>query len=345
MAPEAQEPDLQPYPLYDTTFTLHRVSPLYTGLNHPLDNTTLQQNARRFRDILAGDVLRGVRVGLGPEDDVLARVGALQSVTWRMLPDEDFWNPDEEGDTTMDTTMGLGAGKGMLVQVSYEKTGYRAILLRGDRNVGGEGKDGKGFEHFPLLLTRMPASLRETFTEFLATTFDARVAVLHLSGPILTMSFEKYIADCRVDEDGEAMDLAESSRALRKVIKDVRVLIGFDFPGGNTSLQTIEFSIDQADIPQLLQKGKKVGNKESPFMNALSSFVQAHLALDMGHERLGILRIACGSFVLGAEGRVKLTAPTVVGGLDFQRLATWNLVDGLVEVGKGGKLSSGKEVT
>ena len=340
MAPEAQEQVLEPYPLYNTTFNLHRVSPLYIGTD-PLDNVALQQHAKRFRDILVGDVLRGVRVGLGPEDDMLARVGALKSVTWQVLVEEDSWNMNDG--TTADTSMGLGAGKGILVQVSYEKMNYRALLLR----VSGHDEsilevEQEGFRHFPLLLTRMPASLREAFTDFLATTFDARVAALHLSGPNLTSTFEKYISDCCIGEDGEQADLVESSRTLRKVVRDVRVLIGFDFPTTN-SLRTIEFQIAQEDIPRLVQRGKKIGNQESPFMNALSSFVKAHLALNMEHERIQILRIACGAFVLGAEGRVKLTEPPEID--TAQTRSTWSLVGGLFGIAKGGKLSAGKDVT
>ena len=341
MAPAAQESIHESYPLYDTTFTLHRASPLYTGLNHRLDNTTLQQHARRFRDILAGDVLRGVRVGLGPEDDVLARVGSLQSVTWQVLVEEDFWSVSED-ETRMDATMDRGAGNGIFVHVAYDKMEYRAVLLRGEMEEG-PGKAARGFEHFPLLLTRMPASLRETFIGFLATTFDARIAALHLSGPNLTKNFETYLSDCCIRENGESLDLMESDRALRKVIKDVRVLIGFDFPDGNSTLQTIEFSIEQEDIPRMVQKGKMIG-KESPLMNALSSFVKAHLALDMGHERVRVLRIACGPFVLGAEGRVKLTAPSPVDGENVQRVATWNLVNGLVGIAIGGKLTRGEDI-
>lgn len=341
MAPAAGEMDPEPYPLYNTTFSIHRVSPLYIGTNNPLNNTTLQNHAKRFRDILAGDVLRGVRVGLGPEDDMLSRTGALKSVTWQVLVEEDFWNVDDE--TRADTTMGLGTGKGILVQVSYEKMHYRAILLRASgRNETMTEARQERFQHFPLLLTRMPASLRDTLMDFLATTFDARVSTLHLSGPYLTSTFEKYISDCCVGDDGEVADLVESSRTLRKVVRDVQVLIGFDFPTMN-SLQTIEFHIAQEDIPRLVQRGKKIGDKESPFMNALSSFVKAHLALDMEHERVHILRIACGAFVLGAEGRVKLTESS--GTDTVQTRSTWNLVDGLVGIAKGGKLSTGKDGT
>ena len=340
MAPAAQETVHDPYPLYNTTFTLHRVSSLYTGVNHPLNNAALQQHAKRFRDILAGDVLRGVRIGLGSEDEALARVGALQSVTWQVLAGEDLWDVDEESrmDSSMDHGAGNGNGNGILVQISYEKMAYRALLLRKDREKGQDEIDGQkeSFQHFPLLLTRMPAPLRETFADFLTTTFDARVAVLHLSSPYLTTAFEKYISDCCIDEDGEALDPIQLSSVLRKIVKDVQVLIGFDLP--TTSLQTMEFHIAQEDIPRLVQRGKKVGDGESPFMNALESFVRAHLALDIKHVKVRILRIACGAFVLGAEGRVKLTEPGVDA---VQMRSTWNLVDGLVGIANGGKISIG----
>ena len=122
----------------------------------------------------------------------------------------------------------------------------------------------------------------------------------------------------------------------------MQVLIGFDLPT-TTSLQSIEFHISQEDIPHLIQKGKRGGNNESPFMNALSIFVKTHLALDMKHERVRVLRIACGAFVLGVEGRVKLTEPS---GIDsMQTRSTWNLVDGLIGIAKGGKLATSKTAT
>ena len=304
-----QDDVLEPYPLYNTTFTLHRVSPLYTGSSYPLDNISLQQHARRFRDVLAGDILRGVRVRLAPEDDALARVGALQSVTWQVLVDEERWNMDEE--TRADTTLGLGTERGILIQISYEKADYRAIFLRvpakedrDDGSIPRLGGEREGFQYFPLLLTRMPAELRETFTDFLSTTFDARVSVLHISGTHLTAALEKYISDCSVGEDGEVVDLVESSRTLMKVIMDVQVLIGFDVVTSR-SLQTVDFHIGKEDIPRLVQKGKKTGrqkDRDSPFMEALEAFSKANLALNMRHESLRILRIACGAFVLGVEG-------------------------------------------
>ncbi len=133
MAPENSN---SRYPLYNTTFSLHRVSPLYTHSDSTLDNATLGQYAHRFRDILAGEVLRGVRVGLAPEEDILARVGPLQKVTWTLLVEEETWN--EQVETQMDqvdTAVSLSTSRGMLVTVSYEKITYQAIFIREERPI------------------------------------------------------------------------------------------------------------------------------------------------------------------------------------------------------------------
>ena len=328
----AEEVAPQPYPIYDTTFTLHRVSPLYTGAASPLDNASLQQHSGRFRDILAGDTLRGVRVSLGYKDDILEHVGALQSVKWQILPDEERWGMEDE--TRMDASMAIGSGKGMVVDLNYEKIKYRAIMLRGERG-GVDGKEGTGFEHFPLLLTRMPASLRDAFASFLATTFDARIAPLHLGGPALSASFETYLSNCNIGEDGESLELSESSGTLRKIIKDVRVELQFQFPRGNDALQRIAITIDQEDMPRLVHRGKAFEKQDSPFMNALTNYMEAHLAMRIDHQRVNVFTIACAAFVLGAEGKLKLTAPTATDVAGIQNRATWNLANGLVETARG----------
>jgi hypothetical protein len=334
------DPGRRPYPFYNTTFTLHRLSPLYVGSDVPLDNTALLPYARRFRDILAGDVLRGVRVGLGSDEDVLARVGALQTVTWKVLVDEDTWDTTAGNETQMDETLEFGAGRGLYVNITYERASYVAILLRSS---GGEPhEEGHGFQRFPLLLTRMPGSLREAFTEFLASTFDARISVLRMGRSYLPSTLESYVANCMVGEDGEAASLAESSGTLKRILKDVQVVVGFDLPSVSQSLKTIDVLIARDDLPQLLQRGSKIarksGEKEDrkmPFLDALMMHVDTHLALDMRHESVRILRVACGAFVLGAEGKAKLTEPTTSDGDTVQSRATRILIDDLIELAEG----------
>jgi hypothetical protein len=342
MAPENQQ-----YPLYNTTFSLYRISPLYTGSGLPLNNATLYQYGRRLRDILAGEVLRGVRVGLGPEDNVLARAGALQAVTWKLLPEEEAWVAEDETELgNDDTTISLAVNRGMLITVTYEKMAYRAILLRArqegkyDETMDSTREGGDGFQHFPLLLSKMPGPLRETFADYLSTTFDARVSALRLSSIYLTDRFEKYLADISIGEDGEVLDVAERSRSLRNIIKETAVYLGFDLP--DASLKAIDIQIAREDLPRIITKGKQIGRTggDNPFLGALTTYIKAHLALNMADERVRIVRIACGAFVLGGEGRVKISQPlSNADGDGPQSRATRRLVNDLISVASGGALS------
>jgi hypothetical protein len=351
MAPENPTPQ-EEYPLYDASFTLQRLSPLYIGSEAPLGNATLQTYARQLRDVLAGDVLRGVRVGLS-EDTVMAHVGALQTLTWKLLPDEDLWTTADATQFTgnEDTTMSLAATKGMLVTITYEKAVYTAILLRDvqgdqDESMIGAGLDGYGFQNFPLLLTKMPATLRDPFTSFLATTFDARASILQLPSAYLTTALDQYLAYICVGEDGKPLDPLDSSRTSRTIIGPVSAQVGFDIPGGSGTLKTIEISIAREDVPRMISRGKKLGDGAAPFMDTLTAYVKAHLALDLGHEMVNIVNIHCQAFTLSTVGKAKFGLPHVeVDGESPQRRATKRLINGLITAAKGGAMAAGSEGT
>ena len=334
----------RPYPLYNTTFTLHRLSPLYTGRDAALNNASLQQYAKSFRDVLVGEVVRGVRVGLGSDEDALARLGALQTVIWQLLPNENIW--DTERDVGEETALDISPNQGILVNIVYERASYSALLLRAPRL---EEEDSSmeygsgGFEQFPLLLMRMPGSLRDTFTTFLSSTFDTRASILHLSQGYLITSLERYILYCSTEENGAEMDIGQTNRALRTYIKDVQIVIGLDLPDG-ASLKTIDILINKEDLPRLYRSGRKITRSDgaqSPFMAAISNYVNRHLALDLRHENVKILKIACGAFVLGgSEGKLKITE--LSGGDDnIQARATWNLVNDLIKFSKGSVIGKG----
>lgn len=325
------------YPLYNTTFTLHRASPLYIG-DKPLSNANLQVHARRFRDILAGDVLRGVRVGLGAEDDTLARVGALQTVVWKIFKAESEWAVEDATEEALDESVSEAThNRGVIVEVNYEKANYTAILLRAtseddiDSSITHPSHEEAGFLRLPLLLTRMPLSLRETFIQYICRIFDTRVSALKLEGSNLTESFERYTLNS-VNEDSTD---EERRSAIQKIIKEIQISVGFDIPGGSATLKTIEMHIAREDLPRMLARGNKITKDGSPFMAALKSYIRAHLALDLSHEKVKIVKIACGAFVLG-EGRLKLTQPpsgeNEEGG---QYRATRQLLNGLVDIALG----------
>jgi hypothetical protein len=60
--------------------------------------------------------------------------------------------------------------------------------------------------------------------------------------------------------------------------------------------------------------------------------------MNIKHERVKIVKIACGAFVLGADGKAKLTEPVSQDGDNFQNRATWRLINGLARLAKGGVL-------
>lgn len=277
-----------------------------------------------------GDVLRGVRVGL--ENDGITVAGTLKNVTWRLLPDEESWQALQADATTRfdETTVTIESSRGMCITIDYERYSYTAILLK-----SGEEREQDGFQHFPLLLTRMPGSLKEVLVEYLETTFDSRVSSLNLPSQTITHIFEKYLSDVCIGEDGEELDSAERIRALRNIVKETEIFIGFKLASNSGALNSFEIHLAREDIPRLLTKGKSLQHErpdKSPFMLALTTYVQGHLALDLKHEKVRITRIACGAFVLGAEGKVKITEPTG-GELQHQHFqATQELIEGLVQL-------------
>lgn len=288
-----------------------------------------------------------------PEDDILARAGALQTVTWKLLPNEEAWSVEEIDLDRDHTTTALTSSRGMIVVVTYEKMAYKALLLKDDRISDGETTQGsiaqgmEEFQHFPLLLSKMPGSLRDTFTNYLASTFDVRVSALHLSSTFLTDTFEHYISDLSYDEEEDLMDMIRRSRVLRSVIRDTVFFISFDLP--SASLKTIDISIAREDLPRMVARGKKIGRDsavDSPFYDALAAYVKGHLALDMRHDGVKVVRIACGAFVIGGEGKIKFTQPGIdEGGTSPQSRATRRLVNLLVATAMGGTLTLNKGAT
>ncbi|KAI1340242.1 kinetochore complex Sim4 subunit Fta1-domain-containing protein [Xylariaceae sp. FL0016] len=74
---------------------------------------------------------------------------------------------------------------------------------------------------------------------------------------------------------------------------------------------------------------------EQPFTEALGRYVNHHIALDMFHPRVRVLRVACDGFAL-SEGRVKVfTPPSNGSGRDDINTAVEALVQGLVRKAKG----------
>lgn len=146
-------------PFLNTTFSTHRLSPLYIG-SKPLTHDRIQTLSHRLRDFLVGDVVRGVEVGLdSPADEgAMSRAGTLEavSISWvkpdglvgsragqkqqqdgpelDTSPTRGNLDDDQAGDTPgLGTRTGLrvppGRTNGIQISLQYEYAECAALLL------------------------------------------------------------------------------------------------------------------------------------------------------------------------------------------------------------------------
>lgn len=159
-------------PFLNTTFSTYRVSPLYTGA-FPLTQDRLHTLSLRLRDLLVGDVVRGVEVGLdrGADDAAMRRAGALELVSMGWVRLESLlgqYVPGENDDrvSRSDThrqrnsneqsivqgTPSPGKRRALQITLQYENTECAALLLPGT-------KSSLGPEHLASSAQETPSSV------------------------------------------------------------------------------------------------------------------------------------------------------------------------------------------
>ncbi|OBU00457.1 hypothetical protein VE01_01490 [Pseudogymnoascus verrucosus] len=322
-------PQPPPYPLYNTTYTLHRLSPLYS-----FTLSSLPSHTTALSEILTGSTLRGVRIGLDTTDVSLSRAGALRGVSMRPLRNPDGWAAVHAAAEPDDTGIGgggedgeVGEGWGVIIEITYEKANYTALLLRDIHNSPATTttttteREG-GFTHLPLLLTRLPPPLRTTLLDFLATRFDTRASPMHLPSDFLQKALGGYI-DALVAGGGD----------VRGGVREVVISLAFPAggagdagEGGGGELKNIDITISRDDIVNFLERGRNTSTttttntptpptttEHHPFWTALHTYTTTHLSLSLTSPSVSVVKIACGAFVIAAEGRVKISAPSARG--------------------------------
>lgn len=317
--------------LFETSWTIHRLSPLYHGREFQtlLDNSAaLEAYSLRLRDLLRGDVLRGVQVGLGDlgaSDDVLSKAGFLTECTWEAFPTWSHWNAEHsllEDPEQRPKTFDPGNTLGILITLEYENATYKASLLAGPAGYHDQKSE---LTHLPLLLTRLPSSLRQTFITFLSSNFDTRCSVLRFPSSFLCGELERYMAGL-VGTENQRVDSDASRAVIERIMKEAQLTLSFS-PTVAPALKTLDVNIPRESLPTFYFDGSKMTatknatNTEtpSPFMNAISSYFETNLAMkleladaprtkDSGPKMVRLAKISCGAFVLGSEGRIKLLA-------------------------------------
>jgi hypothetical protein len=324
-----------PYPLYGATHTLYRVSPLHNG-TAPL-TASLPIHARRLRDAIAGDALRGVT--LSADDPAAAgggtgaAWGAFRGCTMRLLGSEAAWarahaaaaddDADSDADeiSAVDDAVAPAEARGVLVELAFEHATHGAILL-------GDAADKSrvpGFTCLPLLLVRMPAALRGALLRFLATAFDARVAPMRLRRRFLGRALETVLAGRLARGQGETLvDVGAFPRGVQ---------LQLAFPAAAPMLKSIDVDLNQSDLSEFVSHGQKLWEQRSsnavdssespiagPFTMALAEYLSRHLALDFEHAAVVLSKFSLGPFALASDGKVKVLETS----LEAQE--TWKLL-------------------
>lgn len=166
--------------LQNTSFTLNRLTPLYS-----LNTSRLPHYAREFRDIVRGDIIRGVHINT--QSSERAKSALVRSCTWTF-----------ENDLLLTETF-----DGLVIRVSWDDgSTFTAILLPdftstepvalGKRKRGSNGNEPE-FTSFPLLLTRGPQLVTQQLITYLTTRFDSRASELEIPADLLDRCLQGYL--------------------------------------------------------------------------------------------------------------------------------------------------------
>lgn len=295
---------MKEYPLYDATYTLYRSSPLYNG-NAPI-LTSLGLHARRLKDQLRAD---GLRAQIIVGDTTYS--GVLNSCEWSLLGDEASWSRlhgDEENDDDISVLNELDVkdALGILIELKYERITHRAIFM----GKAEEKQSLKGFTSFPLLLTRMPASLRDIVLQYFRQAFDCRITAFKLRSSRMYSALDKSIAVLTQESDSNTDRLA----------KGCQVQLGF--PSAAPDLRSLDMLVPRENIEKFVEVGQlltaparqtndtSVASK--PFIATLSAYLKQHTTISLDHPGVVLSKFACGPIVLSIEGKIKITKNPVL---------------------------------
>jgi hypothetical protein len=293
--------------LFNTSWTLHRLSPLHHGKDFETlrDNpAALKAYATRLRDNLTGDVLAGLHASATTaEDDALSKTGSLKQCLWQSI------SGDAQGGRSSPSFPGI------LVTLDYENITYKAALLADTESES--QREGSTF--LPLLLTKFPNALRQTFISFLSANFDTYCSNLRLPPTFLCKGLETFVDELRNGRGPSGRSVANET--IEEVIKEMQVTLAFS-PSIAPALRTLNVTIARSSMIDFLRdeapKSKRTLNQKlrSPLVKNLTAYLETHLAMQLdldgssqnqvSRKHVRLSKIACAAFVLGGEGRMKL---------------------------------------
>lgn len=312
--------------LFNTSWNLHRLSPLHHGKEFAtlLNNqAALKAYATRLRDQLTGDVLAGLHIPTSTTgDETLSRTGSLIDCRWEFLSTK-----HEPRNSSL---------SGILITLEYENITCKAALLA-DSAAATDDDDTatisisttkkaerSGVTLLPLLLTKFPTALRQTFITFLQSTFDAYCSNLRLSSAFLCTGLEIFLEELR-----RSRDRASADHLVEEVLKDLQLSLAFSSSIA-PALRNLSVNIARDSLVGFLQVPSEVSvaqrKPKSILIANLSAYLEKHLAMKVdldgslrnkvSRQHVRLAKVACAAFVLGSEGRMKLVVGTAQMGED-----------------------------
>ncbi|KAK2741149.1 hypothetical protein FQN57_005751 [Myotisia sp. PD_48] len=307
--------------LFSTSWTVHRVSPLYHS-NETAENTlfdapgSLRVYANRLRDTLTGNVLGGIVQLATTVDDItvldnaIAKAGPLHDCRWEILPTWGYWNEEysilEDPDQDDPLIIPAEHSAGIFISLDYQHAKYKAALLAGPDGYHSpiDGEQG-GTTYLPLLITRMPNALRQSLVSFLSENFDVRVSLLRLPSSFLCASLEGYLAmlnqlAIRTQRStirrasSTSITTIESRAFVESIVKEVQLTLSFQ-PSIAAQLKSLVVSLPRESLNAFYISGLSSSNNikgsnssstardkpTAPFLTALAQYFDQHLAMKL----------------------------------------------------------------
>ncbi|KAL9094223.1 MAG: hypothetical protein Q9165_003363 [Trypethelium subeluteriae] len=293
------------YPLYNSTYSVFRISPLYHGNlrggpKPPMSPEGLRLHSTQLRDSLSRNSIRGVGIAQ-PNHDY---ADVLQDCSWSLLGNEMDWDQalHSESDTPSVTSENA---RGIYIQLKYEKSTHCAMLLRDPAKIP---EDYPEFTTLPLLLLRTPASVRESLLNYLRLSFDCNVSPHNLQS--IDATLEHFVST--VSNDASSWSQFAHHPTLSEILGNVQIQISF--PSVAPLLKNIDIAIAADDILPFLEQGQLLVAQTPQlhghsFMTALGHYLDEHLALRLAHKDIRVSKIVCRVFALSADGKIKIFAP------------------------------------
>jgi hypothetical protein len=215
--------------LHNTSFTLTRLTPLYA-----FNPARLHHYARELRDIVRGDVLRGVQIA-----STTAQTGTIRSCEWTVESDV---LPTEQFDAVQ-------------IKIAWEDGGAFTAFMIPDYtaseqvSLGKRKREGEEFTALPLLLTKGSQAVTQQLINYITTRFDSKASEVSLPAELLAECLQGYLE--RVFRDDA------SQRAIDRSLRILELIYSVPEPSNTKvkgALRKITFSLGARDVQEMYRR-------------------------------------------------------------------------------------------